>query len=470
MESFERQHPASNAGTTTTTPAATPAAGSTTTTSFVRYADAASAMERMRSSMIGSNLEFCPSKDILDQDDPKQSQQSQQSRIYSTRSGSSSSTTTATPTSTRMERLGRAAGQIPAILLIGMFHLMIGIPFGVSYFPIGWREEQQETYTANLAAAAEDNNHHQQSPSDDDLAHGTFPILAKEALGIRMFLFSTIVGQLVFTLASGFRNPIALQMVENVPFCHALAQRVIRHQGYGTEALSTLMLLFGLSSVLVGSVFMILGQFNLGRIVYYFPNHVLVGCIAGIGVFLAKTGMEVTMDAVVTELWDHMDLVGVVLFFEVLLRILTFVLRNKEGKQLYSLLTPIYFCLMTPAFYFGLWIFNVTTRQDTTNEDGYFFPSLLQQQQKDGAHSIIRSIFNSDLVSMWTTIDMRTISWPAIVDSIPTMVALTLFSLIHVPINIPAFALSTSEYTSHVCYGGCDWDVALLLCGWPTFW
>ena len=32
----------------------------------------------------------------------------------------------------------RFLGQIPAILLIGVFHLMIGIPFGVSYFPIEW--------------------------------------------------------------------------------------------------------------------------------------------------------------------------------------------------------------------------------------------------------------------------------------------------------------------------------------------
>lgn len=388
--------------------------------------------------MIGSNLEFCSSKDVLDQDDTKRTKQQLLSQIH----GISSSGSSQTATSIWIDRLGKVAGQIPAILLIGMFHLMIGIPFGVSYFPIGWKEE--------TSTFAENNNHHPQTPSEDDFVQGTFPILAKEALGIRMFLFSTIVGQLVFTLASGFRNPIGLQMVENVPFCHALAQRVIRHQGYGMEALSTLMLLFGISSVLVGTVFMILGQFNLGRIVYYFPNHVLVGCIAGIGVFLAKTGMEVTINAVVTELWDHMDLVGVVLFFELVLRILTFVLRNKEGKQLFSLLTPIYFCLMTPAFYLGLWIMNGTTLLDPTKEDGYFFPSLTQQQpqQTDGYQGIGSSIFNSDLISMWTAIDMRTISWQAIVDSIPTMVALTLFSLIHVPINIPAFALSTSEYSS----------------------
>jgi sulfate permease, SulP family len=43
---------------------------------------------------------------------------------------------------------------------------------------------------------------------------------------------------------------------------------------------------------------------------------------------------------------------------------------------------------------------------------------------------------------MWTVIDFNVVSWSAIGDSIPTLIALTLFSLIHVPINIPAYAVS----------------------------
>merc|ERR1719491_1185460 len=42
-------------------------------------------------------------------------------------------------------------------------------------------------------------------------------------------------------------------------------------------------------------------------------------------------------------------------------------------------------------------------------------------------------------------IDFSKVSWIAIFHSVPTMCALVLFSLIHVPINIPAFALSTQS-------------------------
>ena len=87
-------------------------------------------------------------------------------------------------------------------------------------------------------------------------------------------------------------------MVENVPFCQALAYIVVEEQGYGKEALSTLFFLFGASSILVGLVFYLLGKNGLGKIVsllsskmpvhnlgltatslYFFPSHVLIGCI-----------------------------------------------------------------------------------------------------------------------------------------------------------------------------------------------
>ena len=171
-------------------------------------------------------------------------------------------------------------GQIPAIALICIFHLMIGIPFGVSYFPIGWRanyhNSNHPTPTSINSTAV---------LSNDDI-NGPFPIPGKEALGIRMFLFPTIIGQIVFTYKSKFTNSVGLQMVENVPFFQALANIVISEQGYGIESLSTLFFLFGFSSVFVGLVFYSLGKYKLGKVVYFFPSHVLLGLIGGIGTYI----------------------------------------------------------------------------------------------------------------------------------------------------------------------------------------
>jgi len=365
--------------------------------SSIRH-DAYETMDRMRSSMIGGSTSLLFSENDLEETE-------QQETMVKHDVG---------------KKVWKAFGQIPAILLIVMFHLMIGIPFGVSYFPIGWQE-------ANYASTNED--------SADDFVKGTFPLPGKEALGIRMFLFSTFIGQFIFTAMSGFVNPIGLQMVENVPFCHALAQLVIKHQGYGIEALSTLFILFGLSSIIVGIVFLVLGKLNLGRIIYYIPNHVLVGCIAGIGVFLAKTGFEVTMGAVfsVKRIEYHWQQILVVLGFEAGLRLLDILFRDKDGKPKYSLLSPIYFCMITPIFYLILWLLSVDV-QDAIDA-GYFFPSL----QGDDTNLI-----DEHLIDMWRFIDITTFSWPVLWEAVPTLISLTLFSLIHVPINIPAFALSSN--------------------------
>ena len=171
----------------------------------------------------------------------------------------------------------RIASQIPAVLIVSVLNCMIGIPFGASYFPVGWSSSSSVADTGAPSNAE----------GDDDVS-GDFPLGNKEVLGLRIFLFSTAMAQLVFGYKSNFTNGIGLQMVENVPFCLELANIVINQQGYGIDSLSTLFFLFGFSSLLVGLVFYLLGHFKLGRVVYFFPSHVLVGCIGGIGLFIGE--------------------------------------------------------------------------------------------------------------------------------------------------------------------------------------
>lgn len=166
----------------------------------------------------------------------------------------------------------------------------------------------------------------------------------------------------------------------------------------------------------------------------------------GIGLYIARTGIEVTMDSAFSfsAIAANANLLIIVLIFEVVLRIFQRITLNADGKPRYSLLSPIYFCLITPIFYVALWIFRVDMA--TATDAGYFFPSLDDDcdpsQQQDCSSS--SSIIDAHTFDMWKVIDFSVVSWSAIVSSIPTLVALILFSLIHVPINIPAFAISTN--------------------------
>lgn len=161
-----------------------------------------------------------------------------------------------------------------------------------------------------------------------------------------------------------------------------------------------------------------------------------MGCIGGIGLFLARTAMEVSMN----EKFDwallfgeKLPLVSFVFGFEIVLRVLQRLsIDPVSGESRYPLLSPVYFCLITPVFYGILRVLNISIQRATTI--GFFFPPIDTDEE---ASSGILNI-PGDLFDLWSVLDIRSISWAAVWDSIPTIVALTLFSLIHVPINIPA--------------------------------
>src|SRR5208282_5140978 len=57
---------------------------------------------------------------------------------------------------------------------------------------------------------------------------------------------------------------------------------------------ATTILAFSISSIVTGLVFFALGALNLGSLIGFFPRHILVGCIGGVGWFLFVTGIEVS--------------------------------------------------------------------------------------------------------------------------------------------------------------------------------
>lgn len=210
---------------------------------------------------------------------------------------------------------------------------------------------------------------------------------------------------------------------ENLPFFHQLALTAIAHQGYGMESLSTLFFLFGLSTILVGVVFYLLGRLDLGRVVYFFPNHVLVGCIGGIGVFIIISSIEVTNNVSFTwdlngfhEIVDNLHLFGVVLLFELTLRILSRILKGRV-----PLLAPIYFCSIPFVFYGALWLLEVDA--ETAKDTGYFFASP-PQEDNAAEQSLWDRAFDKHTFDLLHVVDFRTISWTAVLESTGTMIAL----------------------------------------------
>ena len=138
--------------------------------------------------------------------------------------------------------------------------------------------------------------------------------------GLSMFYVSCIVSQLVYSCGgSAFKGGIGSEMVcipiffcyrrsgtslqtvaesqqiEVVPFFHKMAFTILAEVGQDNPkaVLATTILSYAVSSVITGAVFFALGYLKLGSLIGFFPRHILVGCIGGVGWFLLATGLEV---------------------------------------------------------------------------------------------------------------------------------------------------------------------------------
>jgi sulfate permease, SulP family len=190
--------------------------------------------------------------------------------------------------------------------------------------------------------------------------------------------------------------------------------------GAGLATFSTVLVAFSLSTISVGVFFYLLGYFELGSAVYFFPRHVIVGCIGGIGVFLFLTGVEGSTNR--SWVWDLnviptffsgevYPLWVASLGFEFVLRLLA--LRVKE-----PLLAPFYFVSIPFMFYVIVLCGGYSL--DEVHRSGWFFEGVEGE---------------TDYLLIWKLIDFKSVNWATIVQAIPTILALTVFSLMHVPVS-----------------------------------
>ncbi|CAG8634736.1 2200_t:CDS:2 [Funneliformis mosseae] len=189
--------------------------------------------------------------------------------------------------------------------------------------------------------------------------------------GISMFFVSCIVSQVIYSGGfSIFGGGNGSMMIEVVPFLHIMAEIIIREANDPSEIIPTTILSFALSSVLTGVVFLLMGAFKLGSLIEFFPRHILVGCIGGVGWFLIATAIEVSahLDENLLRLFDDFHtfaLWGSALGLALLLRII-------HTKCQHALVVPFYFMIVPLFFYLTVYLFEL--KWDDLRSDGWVFP------------------------------------------------------------------------------------------------
>ncbi|PCH34769.1 hypothetical protein WOLCODRAFT_78960 [Wolfiporia cocos MD-104 SS10] len=306
-----------------------------------------------------------------------------------------------------------AVTSLPAVLLGTLLNILDGVSYGMIIFP----------------------------------AAGVFANLG--GTGVSMFFVSAVISQLVYSFGgSGFAGANGSMMIEVVPFFHILASKIAADIGEDRphEVLATTILAFALSSILTGLTFFLLGALRLGTLIGFFPRHILVGCIGGVGVFLLITGLTVSTHMAEDDfdltlgtlkfLFDagNLALWAPALGLAALLRVITHKFDHQLVFPVYFMIIPALFYAVVAAAHLDLgdlrqhgWLFDM----GPTKEPWYQF---------------------------YTLFDFKATQWNVLWSTLPTQFALLFFNILHPPLNVPALAVSLDhdvdtdkELVAHGC-------------------
>ncbi|KAJ3102323.1 hypothetical protein HDU96_009667 [Phlyctochytrium bullatum] len=273
-------------------------------------------------------------------------------------------------------------------------------------------------------------------------SRGSIPMHSATQSGISMFLASTIVSQLVFAFGgSAFKGANGSMMIEVMPFLHVMVKQIeaqlIPAGGEGMDTrpvLATIMVAYALSTVLTGIAFLLLGVFRLGNLIQFFPRHILVGCIGGIGWFLFVTGIEVTTGGLKPELSleflqalvepSHLILWGSALGLAMFLKLMQTRIHHPLFVPLFYVAVPVLFYVIALGF--------LRMSIEDLRDRGFLF----RMPPGDPV----------PFYTFWTYFNgFQGVRWDALPATLGTQAALVFFAVLHVPINVPALSVSTHQ-------------------------
>lgn len=292
------------------------------------------------------------------------------------------------------------ASLVPAVLLGLLLNILDALSYGMILFPLG------EPLFAHLGTD-----------------------------GISMFYVSTIISQVVFSCGGSiFKGGIGSEMIEVVPFFHQMAFTIMNSVGKDNpkSVIATTILAFSVSSILTGLVFFLMGACGLGSLIGFFPRHILIGCIGGVGYFLLQTGVEVSArlpgsfeyNLPTIQKLFHLDtfpLWMIPLFLAIGLLVLKRFVRS-------NFLVGGYFIAVAAVFY--IVILSARISMGALRHNGWVFAAPSS---------------NNPWYHFYSLYDLSEVNWTAFGETIPAMFALTFFGVLHVPINVPALGISTGE-------------------------
>ncbi|KAJ9442077.1 sulfate permease [Diplonema papillatum] len=285
-----------------------------------------------------------------------------------------------------------------------------------------------------------------------------FPIEIREeykGVGLTMLLAACAIAQIVFTWTSIYPFAVACTAVENLPFLVRLGQDItteLRQRDRMDCLVPTLLFCFAFSSVASGLAMLFFGQAHAGRLTAYFPKHVLLGYVGGMGVFIFTAGFAVATDRPWS--WNPITLYysvaegGRAVLLLTTLALVAAIPVVKRVTHDSTVALPVYFLSIPAIFWIVFFAFGYSS----------------QEARDQGLVITVGTAPGLPGLFPWVLVDYTLIAWDVVAAQVFTIFGIVVFTILHVPVNVPALSLTTgrpcfldAELTSH--------GVANLVCG-----
>ncbi|KAH3938330.1 hypothetical protein HBH53_264440 [Parastagonospora nodorum] len=271
-------------------------------------------------------------------------------------------------------------------------------------------------------------------PSDD--RHGVFAGLQTQAMSL--FIMSTVISQAVLTMGGSSVPPaLSSMLAEALPFLRSIATTIQNNLGSGhPDVLPTTLAAFALSSVALGTVFLLLAALRIGSLVSFFPETVMSGVIGAVGVSLCILGLEIPFPASSPHLnlaalfhRDHIPLLAASVLPALCLSItvrLEILVVGATSWTKHPLYVPL-FCIGTAMTFWIVVAASSNTDTTTLWHQGWLFATTIELSTSSAPWDY------------WSLFDMERIQWSELLSvskDLATLVAIGALSL-------PIFGMAT---------------------------
>jgi len=173
-----------------------------------------------------------------------------------------------------------------------------------------------------------------------------------------------------------------------------------------------------------------MGKLKLGKIVSFYPRHIVLGCIGGIGIFLIQTGIQIITGYNFEFTVDYMKNIftSPTLPIWLLSAAFAIILSYMRTKISNPLLTPVFVTVLPIVFYIVMFVGGLD--MNILKEKGWFFKLNYEGEES--------SLF----YPFWTYFNFKKVQWSVIPSTFSTISTMILFGILNASVNVSSLSVS----------------------------